>query len=101
MIACLRYAAALGPILARSNGVEHRGRLALHADRTGCRRARRDRDRGTDVVVTDESADADLTLAGPAVDLVDMLSIRRPVDQVIPADVAWMLEGLSTVFDNP
>ncbi len=31
VIACLRYAAALGPALARSNGIEHRGRLALHA----------------------------------------------------------------------
>ena len=98
VIACLRYAAALGPILAWNNGVEHRGRLALHATEPDADMLVAIDDH---VVVTDEAADADLALTGPAADLVDMLSIRRPIDQVVPADVAWMLEGLSRVFDNP
>ncbi|HYN34168.1 MAG TPA: maleylpyruvate isomerase family mycothiol-dependent enzyme [Ilumatobacteraceae bacterium] len=101
--ACLRYAAALGPLLARSNGIEHRGRLALHATDPDADVLVEIGDHVvvTDVVVTDEAVDADLVLSGPAADMVDMLSIRRPVDQVIPSEVAWMLEGLSTVFDNP
>jgi uncharacterized protein (TIGR03083 family) len=98
VISCLRYAAALGPILARCNGIDRRGRLALHATEP-------DADVlveiGDHVLVTDEAADADLTLSGPAADLVDVLSIRRPMTQVIPADMAWMLEGLSKVFDHP
>ncbi len=96
--ACLRYAAALGPLLARSNGIDHRGRLALRATDPDADVLV---DIGDHVVVTDEAADADLIISGQAADLVDMLSIRRPVDQAIPSDVAWMLDGLATVFDNP
>ena len=103
VLACLRYAAALGPALALSNGIEHRGRLALHATEPEADVLVEIGDHVlvTNLLATDETADADLTLTGPAVDLVDMLSIRRPVDQVIPADVAWMLAGLSKVFDSP
>jgi uncharacterized protein (TIGR03083 family) len=95
--ACLRYAAALGPILARSNDDDRRGRLALHATEPDADVLV---DIGDRVVVTDEPADADLILSGTAADLVDALSIRRTMDQAIPTDLAWMLGGLSTVFDN-
>ena len=57
-------------------------------------------DIGEHIVVTDEAGAADLTLVGPAAELVDALSIRAPLSQTIPAETAWMLGGLATTFDN-
>jgi uncharacterized protein (TIGR03083 family) len=95
--ACLRYVAALGPILARSRGVDSRGRLAVHATEPDADVLV---DIGDHVVVTDEAGAADLTLEGPAADLVDALSIRRPLDQAVGDEVTWMIDGLATTFDN-
>ncbi len=50
-------------------------------------------------VRTGVSGDADLALGGDAVELLEALSIRRPLDQAIDADVAWMVNGLATQFD--
>jgi hypothetical protein len=36
---------------------------------------------------------------GPAVDLLEMLSIRD-VGRAVPADVAWLGEGLAAIFDQ-
>lgn len=95
--ACLRYAAALGPVLARSRGVNRTGRLRIHATDPDTDVLI---DIGEQIVVTDEAGAADLTLDGRAAQLVDALSIRGPLEQTVTADVAWMLDGLSTTFDN-
>ncbi len=95
--ACLRYAAALGPALARGRGIDERGRLAVRATDPVVDVLI---DIGEHIGVTDAVGAADLTLDGPAVDLVDALSIRRPLDQAVADEVAWMVDGLATTFDN-
>lgn len=97
--ACLRYVAALGPALALNRGAAGSGVLAIDAT-------------GPDVVVVVDIGEqvvvragaagaptAELRLAGDAVELLEALSVRRPLTQLIPADSAWMLRGLSDTFD--
>lgn len=97
--ACLRYVAALGPALALNRGAAGSGVLAIDAT-------------GPDVVVVVDIGDqvvvragaagaptAELRLAGDAVELLEALSVRRPLSQLIPAESAWMLRGLSDTFD--
>lgn len=95
--ASLRYAAALSPAFALNEDPTVRGTLAIEV---------RDPDLavvvevGDRIVVRDATAPgADLRLEGDAVDLVDALSIRRPIEAVIPPDAAWLLRGLATAFD--
>ena len=95
--ACLRYGAALAPAFAVTNGDATTGRLAI---------AVIDPELEFTVAIDDQidvrtgvSGDADLTLGGDAVELLEALSIRRPLDQAIDADVAWMVNGLATQFD--
>ena len=97
--ACLRYVAALGPALALNRGAAGSGVLAIDAT-------------GPDVVVVVDIGEevvvragaagaptAELRLAGDAVELLEALSVRRPLTQLIPAESAWMLRGLSDTFD--
>lgn len=97
--ACLRYVAALGPALALNRGAAGSGVLAIDAT-------------GPDVVVVVDIGEqvvvragaagaptAELRLAGDAVELLEALSVRRPLSQLIPAESAWMLRGLSDTFD--
>ncbi|MFZ2442559.1 MAG: maleylpyruvate isomerase family mycothiol-dependent enzyme [Ilumatobacteraceae bacterium] len=97
--ACLRYVAALGPALALNRGAAGSGVLAIDAT-------------GPDVVVVVDIGEqvvvragaagaptAELRLAGDAVELLEALSVRRPLTQLIPADSVWMLRGLSDTFD--
>ena len=95
--ACLRWVAALGPTLARSRGVNEHGRLAIHTTDPDADVLI---DIGEHIVISDEAGAAELTLVGPAAELVDALSIRVPLSQTIPAETAWMLGGLATTFDN-
>jgi uncharacterized protein (TIGR03083 family) len=93
---CLRYAAGLGPALARTRGMDGRGVLAVRGAEPEVAFTV---DIGDTVVVRSGASSADLTLEGRSVDLLEALSIRRPLDTVVPADHAWMLRGLSTTFD--
>jgi hypothetical protein len=95
--ACLRWSAALGPALAVSRGDARTGRLSIEA--TGPDVAVLV-EIGGRVSVTEGSDDADLVIRGDAVELVDALSIRRPLDQAVPAASTWMLEGLAVVFES-
>jgi uncharacterized protein (TIGR03083 family) len=98
IVACLAYAAALGPTFLSSRGHDRRGALAV-----------RTTDPAVEVVVeVDETVvvrlgggDADLCLGGPSVELVDALSIRGPLTQPVPQDAAWLLSGLAEAFDEP
>jgi uncharacterized protein (TIGR03083 family) len=95
--ACLRYAAALTPALAMSHGADGRGVLAIDVT-------------DPDVAVTvevdghisvrDGIAGSDVTLAGDAVDVLEMLSIRRPFEHEVPEDLAWMLTGIVETFES-
>lgn len=95
---CLRYAAALSPMFAAVVGADRTGSLVLDAS-----------DPAVTVVV--EAADTvtvrgggapagAVRIAGRAVDLVEALSRRRPLDAEIADADRWMLDGLAAVFDQ-
>lgn len=98
IISCLRYAAALGPAFALSNEPDRRGVLVLDVTEPcahivvevdGCVR-----------VHGGAAPDGTFALRGSAVELLEALSIRRPLDQVVPAESAWLLAGLAEVFEQ-
>lgn len=102
VVASIRYAAALGPAFTLSIGGDRSGSLAITAtapdmvitvevDRAATVRS------GTSAGAT--VGEPDLHLTGNSVDLLEALSTRRPLDQPVPADAAWMLNGLAEVFD--
>lgn len=96
VVACLRYAAALGPSLLLTRGDRRVGRLRVDAT---------DPDTSFVVDVSDRvrvlsnGGSADASLTGHAADLVDSLSVRRPFDTRLPDDYVWMVSGLSETFD--
>jgi uncharacterized protein (TIGR03083 family) len=97
VVACLRYAAALGPALGMTRGDPRRGRLGVDATDP---EASFVVDVADHVHVDIDGGATDVTLTGRAADLVDALSIRRPFDQALPRDHAWLISGLSATFDN-
>jgi hypothetical protein len=98
IIACLAYVAAVGPTFALSRGRGQRGTLAVATTNPDVE-LRVEVDEA--VVVRMGSGEADLCLTGRSVDLVEALSIRRPLDQSVPAEAAWLLTGLAEAFDEP
>jgi uncharacterized protein (TIGR03083 family) len=97
IVASLRYAAALGPAFALQSGTAHNGTLALAVERPDTRVV---------VEVTDDvfvahgdGTDDALVLTGAAVDVLEALSVRAPWRQPIPDDQAWLVSGLSQVFE--
>lgn len=95
--ACLRYGAALAPAFAVTSGDAGTGVLAVAVT-----------DPDTEFVVTvgdqidvhtGPSAAAELQLTGSAVEMLEALSIRRPLAEEIAPDVAWMVDGLAAQFD--
>jgi uncharacterized protein (TIGR03083 family) len=95
----LRYVAGLGPALAMNQGLAERGRLAISADGLAFERLEVSVEISECVRVRSGIADADLHLTGDAVQLLEALSLRRPLEQPIPVESAWMLRGLSEIFD--
>jgi uncharacterized protein (TIGR03083 family) len=94
--ACLRYAAALSPAFAVTMGAGGRGVLALTTSDPDLAVVV---DVDGRVAVREGPADADLELTGDAVDLLEALSLRRPLDQPVPETSAWLLHGLAEIFD--
>jgi uncharacterized protein (TIGR03083 family) len=93
--ACLRYVAALGPALALNHGTTNRGTLAVDVIEPDVSFVV-EIDRR--VAVYSGKAAADLQLTGSAVEVLEALSLRRPLDQPIPAASSWMLGGLAEAF---
>lgn len=98
IVACLRYAAALGPAFAIINDTDRHGVIAIDAWEPS-----------TQIVIEVAGAvdvhdgpiaEGTAVLRGRAVDLVEMLSIRAPFDQAVPEDARWMLDGLADVFET-
>jgi uncharacterized protein (TIGR03083 family) len=95
--ACLRYAVALGPAFALTNGTSLRGRLGVDVTHPEVFAVV---DIGDHVAVSSTGDVAtDLTLSGDSVALLEALSIRRPLSQPVPDEHRWMLTGLAEVFD--
>jgi uncharacterized protein (TIGR03083 family) len=98
-LAALRYVAALSPAFAVSRGEAPGGVLAI---------APTDLDGPFTVTVADlvavEAApappEADVVLRGPAIDLLEGLSLRAPLPTPLPADAAWWVDGLKVTFDQ-
>lgn len=98
-LASLRYVAALSPAFAVSRDEAPGGVLTI--DPT-------DLDAAFRAEVTDHVAirtgaapiDPDLALAGRAVDLLEALSLRTPLDQPVPEAATWFVDGLKLTFDQ-
>jgi uncharacterized protein (TIGR03083 family) len=99
VVASLRYAAALSPAFALQAQADRRGVLAIAAERPTAR-----------VVVTVDGSvrvsegdppAAALVLEGGAVELLEALSVRAPMQQPIGDDEAWLVDSLSQVFETP
>lgn len=95
--ASLRYAAALSPAFAVGREQGDAGVLAVTATDPELSILV---DIGERVVVRSGTADADLTVSGDAVELVEALSSRGSLNQTVPAETAWMLDGLAEAFDQ-
>lgn len=94
--AALRYAAALGPTLTINRGSTRRGTFAVSVERPDLSLVV---DIGDHVAVRAGPAEADLRLTGDAVEVLEALSLRRALDQPIPAASTWMFFGLANSFD--
>jgi uncharacterized protein (TIGR03083 family) len=95
--ASLAYAAALSPALSVALG---RGRTGVLGVTTTDPALELTIEVSDQVRVVDGRAQsADLVLTGDSVELLEALSIRRPLTQPVPAGSAWLLQGLLEVFD--
>jgi uncharacterized protein (TIGR03083 family) len=97
ILASLSYVAGVGPALALQSMTGRTGALALDVTRPDARVV---------VVVDDdvhvshgEVPEGALVLSGDAVELLDALSVRAPLNQSIPDDKAWLVAGLTEVFE--
>jgi uncharacterized protein (TIGR03083 family) len=95
--ACLAYAAGLGPTFRLTVGATDTGTMSVVATDPDVAFTV---EIGASVAIhTGRSAFADFELSGDAVDLLEALSMRRPLQQSSPPEAQWMLNGLATVFD--
>ena len=97
VVASLRYVASLAPGLALGIGARRTGGFDVSAsgpDTTFHVEI------GDDVAVTDGAAGSDFVLEGNAVDLLEALSVRVPLQAMIPDELHWAFSGLRTVFDG-
>ena len=93
----LRYVAALSPAFALNAGSVERGTLAVDVTEPDVSFVVEVDDR---VSVRDgHDVTADVRFTGNAVELLEALSFRCPLDQVVPDESAWMLRGLADTFD--
>ena len=51
-------------------------------------------------VTGDDPPTGALILAGTAVDLLEVLSIHTPFTHDVPSESAWLISGLSDVFES-
>ena len=95
--ACLRYGAALSPAFSLNGGAVGRGTLAVDVTEPDVSFVVEVGDRVS--VRAGNDATADMRFTGDAVELLEGLSFRRPLDQEVPEGSAWMLRGLADAFD--
>lgn len=95
---CLLYGAALGPAFLASTGSTREGAYVIDATDPDVRCVV---EIGPTVRVhRGDAPEGALHITGRAVDLLEALSYRIPLDVEVPADDAWMLDGLAEVFDR-
>ena len=98
VVESLRYGVALAPALALTAAPHQRGRLGVEVDDLGLTCWI---DAGPVVVVHDGAApDGTPVLRGSGVELLEALSVRRPLEHHLPDDHRWLVEGLAEVFEE-
>lgn len=97
ILASLRYVAALSPAFALQSGPRP-GVLVLDVSEPTARIVVSIDDQV--VVGEGDVPDDALVLTGEAVELLEALSVRVPLRQPVPADQAWLVTGLSEVFES-
>jgi hypothetical protein len=97
VVACLAYAAALGPALLAAGGSVRRGTLAVDGTEP---EAQIIVDFGSTVLLRlDTAAAGAARLTGRAVDLIEGLSFRAPLTADVADADRWLLSGLDAAFD--
>lgn len=96
MTLILKYAAALSPVFDAAKADRHTGTLAVVATSPDIAFTV---EVGATVIVRDGACDTGPRLTGRAVDLIEQLSHRAPLQHALDADDAWLLAGLAEVFD--
>ena len=97
VVACLTYAAALGPALLAAGGSVRHGTLVVAATEPEVQIVV---EVGSSVLVRlDAAAPGAARLAGRAVDLIEGLSFRAPLIADVAAADRWLLSGLDAAFD--
>ncbi|MCW2543580.1 MAG: hypothetical protein JWM40_1132, partial [Frankiales bacterium] len=97
VLACLRYVAALSPAFALTRDGGRSGTMVITATHP---QATVTVTVGDDVHVSSTAAEVSTRLQGRAVDLVEMLSTRMPLEVTVEPGELWFFEGLATVFDT-
>jgi uncharacterized protein (TIGR03083 family) len=97
LTSCLRYAAAVSPVLGIGLGGSRPGVFAVEATNPGIRFVL---EVGETVSVRDETASATVPcLRGDAVALTEALSLRTPMPASTPIEWSQLVTGLATAFD--
>ncbi|HUS43122.1 MAG TPA: maleylpyruvate isomerase family mycothiol-dependent enzyme [Ilumatobacteraceae bacterium] len=97
VIASLRYVAALTPALALVAGAKGGAGFDVSVSDPD---ANFHVEVAADVLVTGGTMGSEIELLGSSVDLLEALSFRRPLDQVIPPELDWAFAGLGAAFDR-
>lgn len=97
--ACLRYGAGLAPAFTLARDPSRRGVLAISTTEPSVDAVISVDGRVT--VTTGRDDAADLVLGGDSVELLEALSIRRPLVTTVPEECSWLLAGLADMFDTP
>jgi uncharacterized protein (TIGR03083 family) len=95
--AALRYVAALAPAFSVAGGGTRRGVLGLAATDPDVALAVEVDDRVR--VRSGPARSPDVELRGGAVDLLEALSLRAPLDAPVPDEARWLVGGLAVAFD--
>lgn len=98
VVACLRYGLALAPAFALAEDPTRVGMLGAAVDEPS--EAMHAVIDGSVCVRPSPAPDGAPVLGGRAVDVVEALSIRMPLQHDIGPDDRWLVEGLQTVFDQ-
>jgi len=96
--ASLRYVAALAPAFALMTETADAGTLVIEAADPDLRIVVDVRDGVS--VSDDPSADGDVVLRGGAVDLLEALSVRKPLGVAVPDEHRWLVAGLAAIFEE-
>lgn len=97
VIAGLRYIVGFTPALVLNSGGTDTGAFDVASTNPA---ADLHVEIGQDVHVSAGATGADFVLEGSAVELLEALSFRRPLDQDVPDEILWAFAGLSAVYDQ-